>query len=625
MDPEVEAAESVISRQHFADSEWRAIIEDPKPQGCFSISEAFRIAADHIEAGEHSSKSKIFRLLSNVCSMMLSPESVNEPFKPMMVWDGKRTMLPDDLSSTELNFLAEVLDDVDEPRIKARLADLLWLRFVPRNFHFALIAIDAYRTIPVELESWFDDGNESWLRAIGLTRMLGSGAGNRLVEIRDALLLFFDSVIGSDALFALSLSRLLETLEIEVSKSLSIAQRLEAAGHNYCGESNWDSARLVFAASAKWFAIAGEKDKPFELIVQVAEAWVHEAESRISSDQPSHLVAASFYENAVQTYRTIPRSARVSHRVDERIAEILAELKISGVKSLDEMTLISSPSIDISEFVESSRNAVRGKDVTEALRSFANVQNGTRVKKIRADTVTNIQLSPLQNLIAASTLSRDGRVVAKRPGMRSGEGSNEENEMVIWARMIQDYGRIISITVQGAILPGLEILLAEHRLRESDFVYLASASPLVPKGRERLFGKGLYAGFDRDFVAALHLLVPQIEHMVRYHLQEAGVKTSTLDSEGIENENGLSTLMGLEAAESIFGEDLAFEIRALFCDPYGSNLRNELAHGLAGEDVCLSSASVYAWWFALRLTFNSFWNSERNSAENREVTANMEE
>jgi hypothetical protein len=170
---------------------------------------------------------------------------------------------------------------------------------------------------------------------------------------------------------------------------------------------------------------------------------------------------------------------------------------------------------------------------------------------------------------------------------------------------------LTSIVVQGDVWPALEVLLLEHRLQESDFVSLAKHSPIVPNGRERLFGKALFAGYDRDFVSALHLLIPQIEHMVRVHLKQAGAKTTNLDKDGIENENGLSTLMDLPEANQVFGEAIAFEIRALFCDPFGPNLRNELAHGLLDEHACHSPSAIYAWWFALKLVVNTWWNAAK--------------
>ena len=154
-------------------------------------------------------------------------------------------------------------------------------------------------------------------------------------------------------------------------------------------------------------------------------------------------------------------------------------------------------------------------------------------------------------------------------------------------------------------MPALEVLHIEHRLREIDFVGIASQSPIIPPGREKLFGKALFAGYEKDFISSLHMLVPQIENMVRWHLKSQGVKTTTLDSKGIESENGLSTLMEIPEATKIFGEDWAFELKALFCDPVGPNLRNEIAHGLLDYDAFWSVHVVYAWWLSLKMVLST--------------------
>lgn len=129
-----------------------------------------------------------------------------------------------------------------------------------------------------------------------------------------------------------------------------------------------------------------------------------------------------------------------------------------------------------------------------------------------------------------------------------------------------------------------------------------------------MFGKALFAGYDRDLVTAIHLLVPQIEHMVRFHLKQAGIKTTTLDGDGIETEFGLSTLMNVPEAKKVFGEDLTFEFSALLCDAHGPNLRNELAHGLMDEDACQSVYAIYVWWLALKLVLNAYWLANRKRA-----------
>ena len=244
-------------------------------------------------------------------------------------------------------------------------------------------------------------------------------------------------------------------------------------------------------------------------------------------------------------------------------------------------------------------------------------------RELRENTIEQIRNYPIQFLFSGQLMSRDGRVIARRPGMApsstlSDKGEADEGEETIRAKMIENYCLHVNLVVLGCILPAQEVLLLEHRLREADFVNLARHSPIVPIGRERLFGKALFAGYDRDFVTSLHILVPQIEHMVRYHLKQAGVQTTNLDSDGIENEIGLSSLMELPQTEEIFGEDLSFEIKALFCGPFGPNLRNELAHGLLDDTACYSSGAIYAWWFGLKLVLNTFWNALDNDAEQSE-------
>lgn len=567
-----------------------------------------------MEEGRQS-HGKVLWLLADACSMMLSPKSINEPFKPFMVMDGQRSVIPEDLPEADISFYAQIVDGNDDPWLKARLADLIWLKQRPRDVKYALAAIDSYRTIPLDTKTWIRGGDKCWERAISLARMLKDGAGERLKEIETAIVTVCCASTRQDGFLGLWLANLLNESGLARDQTTTIAQRLESLAREFENEGELHRAREYFNAAAQWYKRAGDEAKTAEMTVSVAEGWVKEAVARVSSDKPSHMVAASFYENAIQTYRTIPRSERAAHRVDERIEELRRHLNESGEKSLDEMGVIKSPGVDISKIVENARNAVRGKDAIEALKAFANLHGGVNAKEARESAIEKMRQHPLQTMFPATVMSRDGRVIARRPGISLGSTLTDEDEVVIQSEMIHDFGILVSIVVQGDIWPALEVLLVEHRLTEADFIQLARQSPIVPKGREQLFGKALFAGYERDFVTALHLLVPQIEHMVRYHLKQAGVKTTTLSIDGIENENGLSTLIELPEVNRVFGEDLAFEIRALFCDPFGSNLRNELAHGLLDDEACYSIHSIYAWWFALRLVFNTYWNAARKKPE----------
>ncbi|MDP4028394.1 MAG: DUF4209 domain-containing protein [Gallionella sp.] len=605
----------IITAQDFADCGWKEVLATTSREGYSSMWQAFSSAARAAIDDKRQSHGKVLWLLADACSMMLSPSSQNEPFKPYAVFHDRRSVIPDDLSDADILFFAKITDAVDDDWLKARLADLIWLKGKPRNTVFALKAIDAYRCLPLDTDTWIHGGRDCWPRAISLARMLKGGAGDRLEQMEASIDVAFNAATRTDGFLGLWLADLLKSNGLGRAHRADVAKKLEALAHEFDGEGDLHRAREFFTTAAEWHRAIPDEVKSAEMTVAVAEGWAKEAVARSASKSPSHMVAASFYENAIQTYRTIPRGERATHRVDERIAELRSHLNDSGEKSLGEMGLIRTPGVDITHITENARKSVTGKSAQEALLAFANLHRSANVDELRNSALERMRQHPLQSLFAATVMSRDGRVIAKRPAMSLGGEPTEDDETAILAEMISDYGILVSIVVQGDIWPALEVLLLEHRLREADFIDLARHSPIVPKERAALFGKALFAGYERDFVSALHLLIPQIEHLVRVHLKQAGAKTTNLDKDGIQNENGMSTLMDLPEAEHVFGKDLAFELKSLFCDAFGPNLRNKLAHGLLDEDGCHSPFAIYAWWFGLRLVFNTWWNAaHKNSA-----------
>lgn len=603
----------IISVDDFRRSGWKpalaSCVRQDYPAMWQSLSSAARAA---IETGSVS-EGKALWLLADACSMILTPSSPTDPFGPFMNLGDTRTSLPSDFLPSDIELFSLFVEEVDNIWLKARLADLVWLLSDPKKPQFALTAIDAYRRIPLDADTWLRSGHDCWERAISLTRMLGAGAGNRLGEIESAVISAFEATTSDDGFFSLGLADLLLENRFASAKGADIANKLESFARHLDSHGEIHLSREFFSSSAKWFQQSEDIAKATEMTVFVAEAWYKEAVSRVSSDRPSHLVAASLYEKAIQTYRTIPRIHRTKYGVDERIIEIHHKLSESGKLSLGEMAVIRTPDLDITDYIDNSRNLIRGKPSLEALASFANIYSGAKADNIRELSIKMFQEHPLQALFSATHVSRDGRVVAKRPSIEAGDIDTEDARSAIWAEMVKLYCTEITLVVQGLIWPALEILILEHRFCENDFVALANNSPIVPIGRERLFGRGLFAGYDKDFVVSLHMLVPQIEHLVRFHLKVAGEKTSNLDEHGVETENGLSALLELPKATQIFGPNFTFELKALFCDPFGPNFRNEHAHGLLEYANYNSAYSVYAWWLSLKMVFNPFWNAKRKA------------
>jgi hypothetical protein len=330
-------------------------------------------------------------------------------------------------------------------------------------------------------------------------------------------------------------------------------------------------------------------------------------------------------ESAIQTLRLVPRALRDALAVDLKMQEAHRQMTQFGELAVQEMGTIKSEPIDLTDAVQSARQAVQGKSVADALYGLATVHRFADVARAREFARKMVNEHPLQALFAAKYLSTDGRVVAKVDGAGPNLGAPEPGSSAVRAQMIRHHSMCISLAVQGSILPALECLRAEHRIRETDLVAMARRSGIVPIGREHLIGKALYCGLEGDWAAAIHILVPQIEHMVRVQLKQAGSKTTTLTPQGIEQEVGLSSLMDDPAVDQVLGANVAWEIRAVFCDNMGPNVRNEVAHGLVDDDIGNSVVACYAWWFLLRLVATAFWASSGSIHKRPEPAPSVEQ
>lgn len=147
--------DSALTVEDFVDCGWKEILASAEHKAYFSMHSAFNDAAKVAFDQGREDQGKTLRLLAGVCSMVLSPDSVNEPFKPMVEFnDDQHSLIPDDLSESDITVFAQIVDNVDDPWLRARLADLVWLVKRPREVKFALAAIDSYLSIPFETDLW---------------------------------------------------------------------------------------------------------------------------------------------------------------------------------------------------------------------------------------------------------------------------------------------------------------------------------------------------------------------------------------------------------------------------------------------------------------------------------------
>ncbi|XNO33380.1 DUF4209 domain-containing protein [Vibrio alginolyticus] len=312
----------------------------------------------------------------------------------------------------------------------------------------------------------------------------------------------------------------------------------------------------------------------------------------------------TFFENAIQSYRMIPNADRSTYGIDEIISDLRLKLRDAGKAAVEEMTTISVKSPDVSDIIEASIKHVSGKETLDlALLYFCGLYSGISKSQSIDSAIENLKVGVVSHLFGMVQLSGDGRKIGKEaPLMLSEQGIPEDTPK---AQAIDNAIMKADFVVKTQILPSLAAILEEHDITLHGLETVCSVCPIIPEQRAKLFAKGLYFGFEYDFASAIHLLVPQWEHIVRTILKESDVHTTMLDADGIDMECGLSTLLEKKEAEEIFDDNLLFEMTAFLTHKRGPNLRNELAHGLLDDDRVCSYSAIYWWWRSLKLVVHS--------------------
>lgn len=576
--------------------------DDDGPQRVVELA-SMQIADLAKAAPAGSLQHEVLTALHLATSAMLRPEDWDEPFKPMMVWDGQRSALPDDLDGTQFELLRRALPLVEQRPLRARLADVLWM--AERSDHVMLgLAIDSYSAASLEPDGWHRTGHTEWQRAIELARRRGRAELARLQEMSETL---YARVLSGDRSDGFVLCDMSDMLKRCATMGAPERTALAAKLVELAADAADDKARLarhLERTAQQWLASVDDQEGLNASVERVAELYVIEADERLATGSGAALAADHFLEKAIATLRTLPRSYRIEHGHDHRLKELRQRLDDSREHALESMMRIASDPIDLTEAVAETRRRVTGLAKFQALAAMATVYPLTDVKRARAQA-EELAEGSLRHLLGNVTYSSDGRKVA------SSDGAVDNAEAAIQSDMIRGLQMTTGIVATGFIIPAHEVVTFEHRYDLGFLQRVCVESPLVPPGHEDLWARGLRHGLNGDFASAAAVLIPQIEQLVRGVLKRRGVHTLFVDSYGVESEKSLSSLLAMSETGQILGESLQFEFRAMLVEQTGPNLRHNTAHGLLDDNQAWSASSVYVWWLCLKLVVVPLWTMTR--------------
>ncbi|MEQ1652873.1 MAG: DUF4209 domain-containing protein, partial [Hyphomicrobium sp.] len=524
-------------------------------------------------------------LLIQVFQMMLRSRNLAEPFGSISTYGDRRSMIPSDLTDTELQALRSLHPGPDHPGYRARIGDLLWLR--ERDAQAGEMAADAYVKLGEILQTspHPHEAGEHFERGVRLGMQINR-KGEQVQRHLDHI--HVQAIAADPATYGRLPADLLALLyDLRHGDAAQLGERCMAVGVVKRNIAHYPAARTTFDLAAKFFHRAKQSAAAEAAAIASAESHVDEANGFANG-----LGAHNSIRAAILAFQKIP-SCR------DRIPSLQQRLRASAQSALASMTTIDHKD-DITPLVEETRRAISGVALIDAVFRLAFATPLLKQDEMRTQVEKNLADSPLQAMFQTTVFDAAGRTVAVVPGMLGGTDAEVELGMQHHVYRYAGLGR--NLTCAACIGPALGVINAEHTIDETDIAPLLEDHPLIADGHTQYFARGLTEGLRGDFALALHFLVPQIENSLRIILHSKGVITTELTKVGIEQEWTLGRVLAQPALEVLLGPSFVFELKSLMlADPVGANIRNTLAHGLLPYRSANTVDCVYLWWVILRI------------------------
>jgi hypothetical protein len=458
----------------------------------------------------------------------------------------------------------------------------------------AVLAVRSYLESARKLEDAEGGGlgNADRLRrARDLAASLGHGQRELYEEVLRQVGEAVDRVDESDVDFRVV--RLLEILARSNPKDLSAlvqaSGRLAAKAEELA---RWPAERRLRELEAEFHEAVGQPENAQAARATAAETHVKEAEDSLARTGGGYLAAAHHLKRAAEALRRIGG-------MGERADELHKRLLDYGRRGMAEMETHSAGT-DLTDCARQAETHVAGKELPDALLALASVVLPTEVDALRQTVENQFKQFIGMSLMPIQMVNERGMTIGVTPSTAP-EGMSGE-ELRVLAEMYSQVCHVhYPVSVQGVIEPAKRVILREHRVTPDAFFDFVAHNPIVPRGRELLFARGLSAWMYGDMLVATHLLVPQLENSLRLLLERAGARTTTLGPGGLQQDRTLGSVLAASELEKVFGQNVLFDLRCLLIERFGANLRNLVSHGLADYTSVYSAPASYLCWLVLHL------------------------
>ncbi|PNR88815.1 hypothetical protein X925_05240 [Petrotoga sp. 9T1HF07.CasAA.8.2] len=468
----------------------------------------------------------------------------------------------------------------NNPILKARYSDVIWER--DRDADCARLAVSAYLDCcPIYFTNeWDHELADSLDRALAISSMIKDQS-----LIDESLKKHYEFI--KQLVEKRRFRYLLEIIESILNRERKIGDQIdyeylisiiEAAITDYVLNipDSFHLQRSFLKLLAKIWQIRKNEDEHQKIKIRIAESFNEEAEWKKVNYPNGNMVAAIFYEKALQAYMDLGK-------FPEKVQELKVKIQEANEAALKtEYEIVSAevrlPKEEIDEYLR----MYEGRETIEIIKIMSLDKNLIpSYEEAKQQAIEQATQFVFQHIAQLSLMK--GNICVK---YISEEDERFEYDTILNFQMSY---RIITSMLLNEIFTLLE---KEHPKYIDSLTQYLSSSGIIDEKRIEIIQQGLRAFEKKEYVAAIHILVFQIEGVLRDLLGKLVLSKFSYRNNEMRERTLSDILATLSQIEGIDKDFLKF-IEIFLSDIRGDNYRNEIAHGLLSlEDFTKENAQL---------------------------------
>ncbi len=458
--------------------------------------------------------------------------------------------------------------ETGHPLMRARYADLVWdfktrVTNTSPDITLAHTVIDSNIAIAQQnLHKYEVQTITKLSRALSLA--LSINDEDRVKAVRDAIVDYEDriAVDNKPGLWGFSFDLLMENKKVPLTdeQKNKIIKDLESRLARISDTSNsavFDPHGSEYAALrlARYYNKTSDKDNVARVLKLYGGAFLK------ASEAAAAMVGVAWLKKVYGTYLNFGMKADA-----DALNAIIHEL---SKKSAGEMKTISHEFSISKQEMDDYLNTMTAGELEAVFNRIA-----IRFLQSKEELIEQIHNTAkeavLQALFSITIVDHEGRPIAK-------VGSIEEDlDGRVVHQLAQNIG-FSSVFLRHVI----EKLKADRGLNAGDVIERLYKSPIFSLKKKEIIEIGLKAYFDNDYLIAIHLLIPQIEDVLRNLVKMTGGPIYKVGRHGGLMLKNFEELLRDERVTEVLSSDVTLYFRTLFSDQRGLNVRNNVCHGLS--------------------------------------------